>query len=138
MLRAAISELEASHAQSHAAAATAATSAKEAKAAVAAAVAAAEGSKLDLRRAAEGITAQLGRGQRAVLRCLLDGRRRAACSWAWAHWRHAAAARAMDEMVKAEVARIRQSTQVRECSRPTAHTLATSSRRPPVARHPTT
>ena len=110
-LQAAISELEASYAQSQAAATTAAASATEARAAAAAAVSAAEGSALDLRRMAEGRTAQLGRGQHAVLRRLLDGRCRASCGWAWAHWRHTVAACTMDEMVKAEVARIRQSTQ---------------------------
>jgi hypothetical protein len=106
-LQAAISELEVSYAQSQATATTAAASATEARAAAAAA----EGLELDLRRIAEGRTAQLGRGQHAVLRCLLDGRCRAACGWAWAHWRHAVAAYTMDEMVKAEVARIRHSSQ---------------------------
>ena len=110
-LQAAISELEASYAQSQAAATAAAASATEARAAAAAAVSAAEGSELEFRRMADGRTAQLGRGQHVVLRCLLDGRCRAACGWAWAHWRHTVAACTMDEMVKAEVARIRQSAQ---------------------------
>ena len=63
-------------------------------------MASAEGSELELRRLADGSRAQLGRGQRAVLRGLLDGRRRAACGWAWAHWRHAVAACTVDEALK--------------------------------------